>query len=214
MNSEESFIRLNVGTIPSRNWKQKLDPQELKKIYLKLKNKNPFVENRKVHYLWFNYLRLCMNLEKIGYVVKRKWKRGSKPPIYEEFIKVEVNREIYKDWSLDSLYDLKFHEWYSNEKNFNLFSGECFKVTGRPKYEVLVRRFNIFIDYHNGMSNFHYTQGDMIKKMKISEEILNIHQSEKFRETTKSKSYKSFVRNDVRKCENIILSVCDGRFPS
>tara|TARA_Y100000816_G_scaffold232714_1_gene178088 strand:- start:382 stop:546 length:165 start_codon:yes stop_codon:yes gene_type:complete len=54
----------------------------------------------------------------------------------------------------------------------------------------------------------------MIKKMKISEEILNIHQSEKFRETTKSKSYKSFVRNDVRKCENIILSVCDGRFPS
>ena len=55
-----------------------------------------------------------MNLEKIGYVVKRKWKRGSKPPVYEEFIKVEVNREIYKDWSLDSLYDLKFHEWYSN----------------------------------------------------------------------------------------------------
>ena len=64
------------------------------------------------------------------------------------------------------------------------------------------------------MSNFHYTQGDMIKKMKISNEILNIHQSEKFRETTKSKFYKSFVRNDVRKCENIILSVCDGRFPS
>ena len=110
LNSEESYIQLNVGTIPSRNWKQKLDPQELKKIYLKLKNKNPFVKNRKVHYLRFNYLRLCMNLEKIGYVVKRKWKRGSKPPIYEEFIKVEMNREIYKDWSLDSLYDLKFHE--------------------------------------------------------------------------------------------------------
>ena len=64
------------------------------------------------------------------------------------------------------------------------------------------------------MSNFRYTQGDMIKKMKISDEILNIHQSEKFRETTKSKSYRSFVRYHVRKCENIILSVCDGRFPS
>ena len=89
MNFEESYIRLNVGTIPSRNWKQKLDPQELKKIYLKLKNKNPFVENRKVHDLWFNYLRLCMNLEKIGYVVKRKWKRGSKPPIYEYLSKLK-----------------------------------------------------------------------------------------------------------------------------
>ena len=123
---------MNVGTIPSRNWKQKLDPQELKKTYLKLKNKNPFVENRKVHYLWFNYLRLCMNLEKIGYVVKRKCKRGSKPPIYEEFIKVEVNREIYKDWSLDSLYDLKFHEWYSNEKNLIYFKVNVLKLQEDP----------------------------------------------------------------------------------
>ena len=73
-----------------------------------------------------------------------------------------MNREIYKDWFLDSLYDLKFHEWYSNEKNFNLFSDEYFKVTGRPKYEVLVRRFNVFIDYHNRMSNFRYNQGEMI----------------------------------------------------
>ena len=64
------------------------------------------------------------------------------------------------------------------------------------------------------MSNFRYTQGDMLKKMKISEEIINNHQSEKFSEITKSQSYKSFVRNDVRKCENIILLVCDGRFPS
>ena len=154
-----------------------------------------------------------MNLEEIGYVIKRKWKRGSQPPVYEELTKVEVNKEIYKDWSLDSLYQMKFHEWYSHEPNFNLFSDGRFEVTGRPKYEVLVRRFNIFIDYHNGMSNFRCTQGDMIKKMKISEEILNIHQSERFEEITRSKSFESIVRNDVRNCEKIILSVCEGRFP-
>ena len=52
-----------------------------------------------------------MNLEEIGYVIKRKWKRGSQPPVYEELTKVEVNKEIYKDWSLDSLYEMKSHEW-------------------------------------------------------------------------------------------------------
>ena len=204
---------MTVGTIPSRNWKQKLDPQELRKTYLKLKNKNPFVENRKVHYLWFNYLRLCMNLEEVGYVIKRKWKRGSQPPVYEELTKVEVNKEIYKDWSLDSLYEMKFHEWYSHEPNFNLFSDGRFEVTGRPKYEVLVRRFNVFIDYHNGMSNFQYSQGDMTKRMKVSENILKIHHSNRFEEITRSKSFESIVRNDVRNCEKIILSVCEGRFP-
>ena len=38
-----------------------------------------------------------MNLEEVGYVIKRKWKRGSQPPVYEELTKVEVNKEIYKD---------------------------------------------------------------------------------------------------------------------
>jgi len=38
---------LNVGTIPSWNWIQKLDPKELKKIYLKLKNEKSFCQKQK-----------------------------------------------------------------------------------------------------------------------------------------------------------------------
>ena len=210
---ERIMTKLTVETIPTRNWKQKLDKHELKKTYLKLKNKNPYVENRKVHYLWFNYLKLCMNLEKIGYLVQRKRKGISKPPVYEEETKVEVNKEIYKGWSLDSLYQMKFHEWYSHGRNFNLFSEGRFEVTGKPKYQVLIRRFNVFIDYHNGMDNFDYSRGDMTKRMKVSEDILKVHQKERFDELTKFRTYESVVLVDVKNCENIILSVCQGRFP-
>ena len=47
MNSEESYIQLNVGTIPSRNWKQKLDPQELKKDIPQTKKNKSFCRKQK-----------------------------------------------------------------------------------------------------------------------------------------------------------------------
>ena len=49
-----------------------------------------------------------MNLEQIGYRIQKKGAGGKE--VLEE-TKVIVNKNIYIDWSLNSLYDMKFHNW-------------------------------------------------------------------------------------------------------
>ena len=49
-----------------------------------------------------------MNLEKIGYRVQKK---DGGLNILEE-TEIIVNKDIYKDWSLNTLYEVKFHNWY------------------------------------------------------------------------------------------------------
>ena len=81
-------------------------------------------------------------------------------------------------------------------------------------YKHLVRKFNVFIEYQNRMESFEYTRGDMTKIMKVSEDILELYQKERYdKEKFGSRQYDSVVRSDVKNCENIILAVCEGRFP-
>ena len=64
------------------------------------------------------------------------------------------------------------------------------------------------------MESFEYTRGDMTKIMKVSEDILELYQKERYdKEKFGSRQYDSVVRSDVKNCENIILAVCEGRFP-
>ena len=50
-----------------------------------------------------------MNLEQMDYRVQKKGAGGKE--VLEE-TKVIVNKKIYINWSLNSLYDMKFHNWY------------------------------------------------------------------------------------------------------
>ena len=61
-----------------------------------------------------------MNLEQIGYRIQKKGARGKE--VLEE-TKVIVNKNIYIDWSLNSLYEMKFHNWFQNP-NHRLLSSE------------------------------------------------------------------------------------------
>ena len=98
MDSKQDTSFLNVKPIPTKNWKQNLDNYELKEIRDK-QNKNEFVKNRKLHYLWYNYLKLALDLERVRYTIRRN-KSGTpsrtKTPEVDE-TKVIVNKKIYKD---------------------------------------------------------------------------------------------------------------------
>jgi hypothetical protein len=208
---------LTVEPIPTRNWKENLNKYALEDIREKIKlTKNQLIAKRKFHYLWFNYLRLCMNLEEVGYLVQRKKVYPQiQPPTYKENIKVIVNKDIYKDWSLNSLYEMKFHEWYKHGRIFNLFFGGGFELSwGGIRYENLVRKFNVFIEYQNRIRSDEYTRGDMTLKMKVSGDIFELYQKERFddRKTFKTSQIDRIIGGDVGDVDNIILAVCEGRF--
>ena len=125
---------LTVKTIPTRNWS---DTQiDLVVERDNLRKKSQLSVDERIHYLWFHYLKLCMNLEQIGYRVVKKDK-GRR--VIEE-TEVKVNNYIYIDWSLKSLYDMKFNKWYDNPKHRLLFSEGGFKHGRRSRYHSLVKR--------------------------------------------------------------------------
>ena len=64
--------------------------------------------NKRIYYMWFNYLKLCLNLEEINYSVKKKGAKG----IVVDKTSVKVNKKIYKDWDLNDLSNMNFKKWY------------------------------------------------------------------------------------------------------
>ena len=64
--------KLIVEPIPSRNWKVSKERWEL--VYgerEKERKKSDSRVNERIYYMWFNYLQLCLDLERIGYEVPK-----------------------------------------------------------------------------------------------------------------------------------------------
>ena len=89
-----------VKPIPIRNWKN-MNRDSLSVYRDKLRKKT----KGHLHHLWFHYVRLALELEEQGYVfeskIGRKVLEGSE-------IRVEVDREYYKEWDIDSIFDKNF----------------------------------------------------------------------------------------------------------
>ncbi len=151
-----------------------------------------------------------MNLEEIGYCVQKK---DSGRRIIEK-TEVKVRKDIYIEWGLKSIYEMKFHVWYQNPKHRLLFSEGGFKHGSRSRYHSLVKRYNVFIEYTNRKF------GDYDKDMQMCEDIIQVYQKERFDQlkidhpNSKKKSmFNTLVQKDVKDCEKTILAVCEGRFP-
>ena len=207
---------LSVEPIPLREWKIQEDGRELsKKAFDRNRKKSPKSVDERIHYMWFKYLQLCLDLERIGYEVP---KRGGRGKIIST-TKVNVSKTIYKDWDLEELKDLRFSEWYEEDKHRLLFTDGGFRFTRGTQYHPLVKRFNVFILYHNMMNDKNlYLKGNQTKGMKVSEKIVEDLQKKRYelierRTNTKNMSVQKRVMKDVVDCENTILAVCDGRFP-
>ena len=196
-------MNLNTTSIPTRNWKITKDP--VSKSDLKRKESKQRVE-RRIYYLWFHFLKLCLELESIGHIFEKRV--GGGKVILGEGKLVKVNRDGYVGWDLDNLMSMKFNEWFYGNNKCDLFNEDGFKYSGRPQYHSLVKKFNVFIRYFNGKT------GDYDKDMNLSERIIRVYEKERFEQVKRNDSrsqgkspFKKLIDKDVKDCERIILSV-------
>ena len=213
---------LTVKPIPTKNWKNKMDRWELVVRRDKNRKKSQQIVDERIHYMWFNYLQLCLNLEEIKYSVP---KRGGRGKIIST-TKVKVSKDIYRKWDLEELKKSSFSEWYKDKEHRLLFYEGGFRYTRGTQYHPLVKRFNVFILYHNMMNGefIDDTGGTMNKGMRVSELIMEDLQKYRYELLDRGTGYgdvlddrgttpQKRVLNDVVDCENTILAVCEGRFP-
>ena len=137
-------MTLKTTPIPTRNWKITKDP--VSERDLKRKESKQRVD-RRIYYLWFHFLKLCLELESIGHILKKRV--GGGKVILGEGKLVKVNRDEYVGWDLDNLMSMKFNEWFYGNNKCDLFNEDGFKYSGRPQYHSLVKKFNVFIRYFN-----------------------------------------------------------------
>ena len=216
---------LTVKPIPSRNWKDKKERWELVVERDKNRKRNQQIVDERIHYIWFHYLKLCLNLEGIKHSIEKKGRGGKVISITE----VKVSKTIYKKWDLNELSNrfgmqtsMTFGEWYKDEKHRLLFTKGGFKYSRGSQYHSLVKRYNVFIEYYNRMNSDYGDDGDggrKTKRMKICEDIVEKFQKERYEQIKrkevgqKTTSLQTIVLNDINDCEKTILSVCRGQFP-
>ena len=202
----------SVKLIPTRNWRNKNFDLVVERD--KNRKKSQQRVDERIHYMWFNYLKLCLNLEEINYSVKKKGARGKVLAKTE----VKVNKHIYKNWDLNDLYTMNFSEWYKDPKHKKLFTEGGFKPHRGARYHSLVKRYNVFIEYYNGMNKEFRGRGDISLEMRVCSDIIEKYQKERFDQLKKNvESGKSMlndlVKKDVKICGKEILSCCQGEFP-
>ena len=202
-------MTLKTTPIPSRNWK--ITKDSVSERDLKRKESKQRVD-RRIYYLWFHFLKLCLELESIGHIFEKRV--GGGKVILGEGKFVKVNRDEYVGWDLDNLMSMKFNEWFYGNNKCDLFNEDGFKYSGRPQHHSLVKKFNVFIRYFNGKT------GDYDKDMNLSERIIRVYEKERFEQVKRNDSrsqgkspFNKLIDKDVKDCERIILSVCEGRFP-
>ena len=170
-------MNLNTTPIPTRNWKITKDP--VSERDLKRKESKQRVD-RRIYYLWFHFLKLCLELESIGHIFEKRV--GGGKVILGEGKLVKVNRDEYVGWDLDNLMSMKFNEWFYGNNKCDLFNEDGFKYSGRPQYHSLVKKFNVFIRYFNGKT------GDYDKDMNLCERIIKVYEKERFEQLKRNDS--------------------------
>jgi hypothetical protein len=174
-----------------------------------------------------------LDLERINYGVP---KRGGRGKIIST-TKVKVSKDIYRKWDLEKVKKSSFREWYDEDKQLLFYEGG-FKYSRGSQYHPLVKRFNVFILYHNMMNDKTlHLKGNQTKGMMVSEKIVeeieklggqkeryelldrkDYDEDKKVKDGTQKVNVRKLsnqkrVLKDVVGCENTILAICEGRFP-
>ena len=134
-------MTLKTTPIPTRNWKITKDP--VSERDLKRKESKQRVD-RRIYYLWFHFLKLCLELESIGHIFEKRV--GGGKVILGEGKLVKVNRDEYVGWDLDNLMSMKFNVFidYFNgktgdyDKDMNL-SERIIRVYEKERFEQVKR---------------------------------------------------------------------------
>ena len=209
---------INLEPIPTRTWDKDSilnDPEKRQMDYDRKRKESPEIVNERIHYMWFHFLQLCLELERLGYAVEKK---GSERRVISS-TPVRVDRNVYRDWDLDSLEGIKFKQWYIQMGKNLLFTEGGYKHSGKPQYSTLVKKYNVFIEFMKRKT------GDYDKDVDTSEKIIKVYQKERFERLQRvdpktgiplnrnKLEFKRIIMGDIKDCEQMILSVCEGRFP-
>ena len=131
---------------------------------------------------------------------------------------------------------MNFKKWYKDPKHQKLFTGGGFKPRRGARYHSLVKRYNVFIEYYNGMNRKFNDRGDISQETQVCSDIFEKYQKERFDQLKKKdprmnvkdlmkdgkvvgKDYQyknevnTLVKKDVKICGKEILSCCQGEFP-
>ena len=182
---------LKIKPIPTRNWKNKNVDLVVERD--KDRKKSQESVDKRIYYMWFNYLKLCLNLEEIKYSVEKKGAKG----IVVDKTSVKVNKKIYKDWDLKDLSSMNFKKWYKDPKHQKLFTEGRFKPQRGARYHSLVKRFNVFIEYYNGMNKEFHDIGDISQEMQVCSDIIEKYQKERH-DQLKKKDLRMILK-DIKK---------------
>ncbi len=209
--------QIAVKPIDTRKWNKPQSRLDLVFERDKNRKKSQQKVDERIHYMWFKYLQLCLDLESIDYSIPKRGGRGKTI----SSTKVEVSKDIYRDWDLEKVKKSSFSEWYDSEKQLLFYKGG-FQYSKGTQYQPLVKRFNVFIQYTNMMNGDFVddTGGTMEKGMRVSELIMEDLQKYRYELLDRGTGYddrgttpQKRVLNDVVDCENSILAVCQGKFP-
>ena len=221
--------QISVKTIPSREWKEQPNKERWELVVERdiERKRNPEKVKERTYYMWFHYLKLCLNLEDMKYDVVKVGRGGKK--LGKDYTKrVKVDKTIYRKWDLQEVRTSSFSKWYKYPKHQKLFTDGGFTYSRGSQYHPLVKRYNVFIEYHNKLYDDDYGDKkdlerskksrlceDIVKKFKITKvryEQVEGDRRNPNRTEDKKKSFQSMVLNDINLCEETILSVCKGEF--
>ena len=81
-----------------------------------------------------------------------------------------------------------------------------------------MKRYNVFIEYYNGMNREFHVRGDISQEMQVCSDIIEKYQKESFDQLKKNvesgkTELNNLVKKDVKICGREILSCCQGEFP-
>ena len=120
-------------------------------------------------------------------------------------------------------------------KHKKLFTEGGFKPHRGARYHSLVKRYNVFIEYYNGMNREFRGRGVRTQETQVCSDIFEKYQKKRFDQLKKKdprmyvkeiekdgkveKEYRyrnevsTLVKKDVKICGKEILSCCQGEFP-
>ena len=134
---------------------------------------------------------------------------------------------------------MNFKKWYKDPKHQKLFTDGGFKPLRGARYHSLVKRYNVFIEYYNGMNREFHDRSEISQEMQVCSDIIEKYQKERFDQLKKKdprmyvkeimkdgkdgkvveKEYRyrnevtTLIKKDVKICGKEILSCCQGEFP-
>ena len=89
---------ITVLPIGTREWETLKDRKELVKERDRERKKSQQSVDERIHYMWFKYLQLCLDLESIDYSIPKRGGRGKTI----SSTKVKGSKDIYRNWDLES----------------------------------------------------------------------------------------------------------------